>query len=39
VLVAVVGLVVVLAATLLERGRAMVRGGRARLLGLTAGWE
>jgi len=39
VLVAVVGLVVVLAATLLERGRAMVRGGRARLLELTAGWE
>lgn len=37
--VAVVGLLAVLAATLLERGRAAVRSGRARLLEATAGWE
>lgn len=39
VLVAVVGLGVVLTATFLERGRAAVRDGRARLLEATAGWE
>lgn len=39
VLVAVVGVLAVVAATLLERGRAAVRDGRARLLDATAGWE
>lgn len=39
VLVAVVGLLVVLAATFLERGRAAVRDGRSRLLEATADWE
>ncbi|KGM10966.1 hypothetical protein N868_12850, partial [Cellulomonas carbonis T26] len=37
--VAVVGLIAVMAATLLERGRAVVRGGRARLMDATEGWE
>lgn len=37
--VAVVGLLVVLAATFLERGRAAVQGGRARFRAATAGWE
>ncbi|NCT91013.1 DUF2510 domain-containing protein [Cellulomonas sp. APG4] len=39
VLVAVLGLVVVLAATFLERGRTTVRQGRARLVEATQGWE
>lgn len=39
VLVAVLGLVVVLAATFLERGRTTVREGRARLVEATQGWE
>ncbi|KGM14861.1 hypothetical protein N867_14655, partial [Actinotalea fermentans ATCC 43279 = JCM 9966 = DSM 3133] len=39
VLVALVGLLVVLAATFLERGRAAVRDGRTRLAEATAGWE
>ncbi len=37
--VAVVGLLVVLAATFLERGRAALVGGRARLRTATTGWE
>lgn len=39
VLVAVVGVLAVLAATLIERGRTAVRDGRARLRDATAGWE
>ena len=39
VLVALVGLLVVLAATFLERGRAAVRDGRTRFAEATAGWE
>jgi hypothetical protein len=39
VLVAVVGLLIVLAATFLERGRAAVVSGRARLYERTEGWE
>lgn len=37
--VAVVGLLVVLVATFLERGRVAMRSGRARLRAATAGWE
>src|SRR5690606_25590527 len=37
--VAVVGLLVVLVATFLERGRVALRSGRARLRAATAGWE
>lgn len=37
--VAAVGLLAVMAATLLERGRAAVRGGRERLMDATEGWE
>lgn len=37
--VAVVGLLAVLAATLLERGRAVIRTGRSRMRAATTGWE